>query len=255
MPKQLSPKAVFFRKNGNTIAVNNKELDIIESKVYKYLDNWLSKKFEVIQSEKIPDFNDSTLFYYISIMAATLYYRLPSSKLDLQSILEANFSDNISDIWLKNQVVSAFNLKLSEDDKCRFLKCIVPFVGLNLFGQNNFEPNMYYSTCDTDTPRFILSDWPIINRNAPINFTDIASLIIFPLTSKRLYYHIKGNFTTLGIKKVYAINLILAIQAERYFGCEDKEFLESVVEFYKDSHKYKINLVNARNELFDIICD
>lgn len=255
-PKQYYPRSIFFKNGGNTISVNNKDIDIIESEIYKYLDNILSRQFKIIQDNAKPDFADPALFYYINIMAATLYYRKPSSESErVSNLSQLNSLKNIQESWLETQIINAQNLNINQDDKYKFLSCLLPFIGLKLFGKNNFHPDTSYTTFNIRRPGFILSDYPIITQNPLNNFIDLASNLIFPLTSKRLFCCVEGVSKTINLKKVKSINLILAIQAKKYFCSEDKEILEMSVQLYKNAIKFNLDLVEARELLFNNILD
>jgi Protein of unknown function (DUF4238) len=250
--KPRSPKSIFFEPNRNTISVAGQEIDIIETTIFKYLDNLLAKRFKIIQESPIEEIHDNELIGCIDVMAATMYYRTPSTENLIDKFPQENLEKTTS-AFIKETITGISKLQISENDKNKLINCVLPFINSPFFGETIISKPGYFKILEIKNPHFILSDNPILYETLPKNFEDLTYSIIFPLTSNRIFYGIKSKTYSLNVKIIKSINLLLAIQAKTYFASSDKVFLEAVVNDYRKIKSLNFNIFSLIKEVFVMI--
>lgn len=247
-----SPKSIFYQFNRNTITLLGQEIDIIETEIFKYLDNFLAKHFQFIQKAPVKEVQNSYLMHYVLIMAATMYYRTPATESFIKNF-DLKDLDGISSPIIRNMISEKFNLRITESDRSKLINCIAPFINSYFFEEKPVPDHGYFKIFEVPNPCFILSDNPIINETIPKDFRDLTNSIIFPLTSKRAFYGLKGETNSFNDGIAKAINLILAIQAKQYFGSSSKVLLEIIVNAYKRTKFLKPDILYLIKEVFFMI--
>lgn len=249
--KPIYPKGIFFENDRNTIEVSGNRVDIIESQIFHYLDNLLAKRFKIIQSAPTTDIQTKELLQCIDLMSATIFYRLPAYDTKYTSFSPQDLN-SIQSPSMKKLICELLELKISVTDKSKLVNCIRPLINSYFYG-GNLRMHGYYKFVEQSKPHFILSDNPILYESIPKDFLSLTNSIIFPLNSNRVYFGLKGKANSFNNEIAVGMNLLLAIQAKRYFGSPNREFLEKIVIAYKKIDLKKVDILRLKKELFDML--
>lgn len=252
LPSKKSPKSIFYEFSKNNIIIEGKESDILETVIYKYLDDNLANYFKIVQSAEIEMVEQEDLISSIILMLASTYYRIPSTENWTNELTKNVIKNKLPDN--KREIVDKiFKSKISDEDKNKFFSTISLFLNFAATENKLFEGKQNFKIVDSQSSRFILSDYPIIYENSPINFIDLSSSLIFPLTEKRVYVGLNSSHFRFDFNAVCQINILLAFQAKQYFASTDKSFLNLVSTAYKDMKPFNKEINEMKKQLFDLI--
>lgn len=250
LPNTKSPKSIFFDWNKNTITIDKIETDFPEEFIYKYIDNTLSTILKNVQANSY----DSSDYNYeiidcIRSMAFFTFYRSPATKNIIESYINNNKLKYVE--FLRNRINDS--RKVSDRSWDALLKHLLPFIHSSLVDKKENEDMLYYQIVDCPNSKFILSDCPILFEDDSYQSL-LSNSIIFPLTSNRLYLGLRHKKYTFNLDVFVRINLLLAVQSNRYFSSSDKEFLTKIVTAYRIIKPVEeLGTIQYRSELFDTI--
>ena len=232
-----SPKSVFFEMNRNTLYFNGIPNDGLE-KLYAELDEVLSKHLrELTRSGTITE----EALISILLMASSMKWRLPAN-------------DNLFDAKDKEYPYEKLPVKITikKDDETdhteameylinsKFFKntkrLIFPFLpfyeNLNISEEKLLRvQNNSYVNSNTNIIS-ILGDVPLIESD--INNLDDFGNFILPLGNNETF--ICNDSQEKNVKNIaFYLNKDLAMfhQAQKYVVCKDKEYLQKIIETYK----------------------
>lgn len=252
LPSQKPPKSIFYEWNKNNIIIEGQKIDIIETKIYKYIDDIFATHIKEIQSAEIDKVEQQDFINRIILMIAITFYRIPATESWTTELTSDIIKNKLPD-ERKEIINKILKLRINEEDKNKIISSISVF--LNFFateskllkGKQNYKIVQSTNTC------FVLSDNPIIYEKPPIDFNDLSGSVIFPLTEKRVYYGLNNNHYSFDIDILKRINILLSFQAKQYFASTNKSFLEQIVIAYKLMKPFEQDISEMKKELFEMI--
>jgi len=249
LPSQKSPKSIFYEWNKNNIKIEGYEVDILESNIYRRIDDIFSNHFKIIQSAEIDEVEQLEFINRIILMIAVTFYRTPANE-----IWTSELTNDIIKNKLPNEkkeiIRRIMNLKISEEDKNKIISSIA--VSLSFFATENrlLKGKQNYKIVQSPQTSFILSDNPIIYESLPKDFNELSSSVIFPLTEKRVYFGLKNSNYTFDTQIIKQANIFLALQAKQYFASTNKIFLQEISNAYKIMKPFKQDIAEMKKGLF-----
>jgi hypothetical protein len=249
--KDFSPESHFFEKNGNTVFINNKADDFIETKYFSHTDNRIAILFDKIKNSEadtnfgLSDDDMPILQHFVSIM----FWRVPTNYEQIKYLLKTKdlkaFGLILKSTKTGEEVKDeSFENKLRNDPNFfKAIKHILPYVTFKrLF---DCRTPLRLQTVPEQLPA-ICSDNPIIFEESifpDLYFDDF----IFPISHKHVF--IRGKirddvYNTIKIK----IDLILLKQAKKYVSCTDQLYIEMLNKLFDDNYN---SIDELKKEVFN----
>lgn len=247
-----SPKSIFYEWNKYTLTVDGRKSDILEKYAYKYHEDIISKQFAKIQSKPINEIENQELVNHIYLMAVLTYYRTPATEKWTNQITQNNLKKDLPTFVL-DQINNIYDLQLNETDRKKFIDSIAPFLNFTMINDRGTKEEGYYKIIEASKTCFLLSDNPVIYRKPPQDYNDLTNTLIFPLTSRRVFYGLKESHYSFNNEIIKMINNLLTIQAKQYFASENKTILELYVNEFKTITPFQEQFQKLAKELFNII--
>lgn len=251
LSSQKSPKWLFYEKNKNNIKVNGHEVDILESKVYKYYDDIISKSFHKIQTDLIENIEQQDYISSIVFMILITLHRIPANEIWIKQLTNNLISNNVLPVEISSIIDQINDLEIDIEDKNKVISSISAFI--NFYATDLLKGKQNCKIVDSKQTCFILSDNPIIFEKSPTNLNELQRSVIFPLTETRVYYGLRNNHYTFNKDIIKRINILLAIQSKEYFASTNKLFLEEIVNAYKIIKPIENGDLIIKKELFEMI--
>ena len=234
----------FYEKHLNTVTFPKGETSDFLEDAYTDLENQSWNSLDAIRTSTINtdiQLSDKMNFYLFLLF---LHWRLPSNigfvdKLSEVALVENNDTMNFFNITDRNgkQAPEGFLKTVRESSAFKkSVKVLIPFAPFlkDKDWHKNLEKwRFLYSTDDKGW--YIVGDNPIIteghNDHNPIN---CLQEFIFPISGKILLVNIEPPLVK-GIPSETVMQFSIAIieRAKRFVACQDKEYLEILVELYK----------------------
>lgn len=231
--KSISPKAIFFETDRNTIDLDEKS-SVLEEEWYKKMDDRCSQVVRNLRENP----NEEGLLNNINLadiqfFILCLFWRIPKTDHAFERLFQESeiFFTNkngkkISDT-VKEQV-----LKQDWSYK-KFSRAVITLQALRDFTK---KPGQFYSQLiDKGEDLFLLGDYPMVFKKTPTTFDDLFHTDYYlPISSKRIFCkyendcELKFDFT-----KIIKLNAIIINQSVRYVCCSNSEYLERSVAYYK----------------------
>lgn len=252
LPSQKSPKSIFYEWNKNNIKIEGHEVDILESNIYKGIDDVLANHFKIIQNAEIDEVEQQEFINRVILMIAVTFYRTPANEIWTTELTNDIIKNKLPDE--EKQIIHRIsNLKISEEDKNKIISSISAFLNLSATENKLLKGKQNYKIVQTTQTCFVLSDNPIIYENLPTDFNELFSSVIFPLTEKRIYFGLKNNSYTFNAQIIKQVNIFLALQARRYFASTNKIFLQEILNAYKIMKPFEQDIGEMKKGLFEKI--
>jgi hypothetical protein len=251
--KLKSPRSIFFEQNRNTCFSGNEETDILETKLFSYLDNRFSIIIQELRNTDInSQYSRETLeeyFVFINFMKL----RNPIFDTLIENIFKNN---NFNDLGY--QIVNTENnLSIDEETIQKFhedelfikshsgILCVLPFIKDNqLTSEIINNHSFFYHGKNHDL--CLLSDNPVIFK-ADENSLKTFQEFIFPLSDTILSVYTKNKKNHFVNRQfLFQKDIALLHQAERFVCCKDEMYLKKCLKFYESL----INK-NYENEIID----
>jgi hypothetical protein len=249
-----TPDAAFFENNLNTVTFPDGNTSDFLEDLYSDMETSSWESLDNIRKSnsktpiKISD--KRSLFLFLSF----LHWRLPSN---------IDFVEQLSGKWfLDNNELDYFKLKSSTHEKVpdevkekiknspafkKTSKILIPWAPF--FKDNNWDVTLQYwrffYTGDEKT-WYIVGDNPLITKGEsdhdPVN---CLKEFVFPVSGKILLVNVNKTVSKdLPPECLVDCNISIFERAERFVACQDKNFLESLIKYYKLHAQYrKTNII------------
>ncbi len=261
LPKPLTPSAVFFENNLNTITSPNGETSDFLEGLYTDIENTTRDSLKSIRQSNpkcsIKLLDKMNFFSFLLF----LHWRLPSNikyveKLSKSFFLEGN---DFSFFQLKSKCGEEVpdEVKAAIKDSLAFkktAKLVIPFAP---FYKNNWVDklmNWRFSYTGDGQTWHLVGDNPIVTRGTndhdPI---DCLNEFIFPVSGNILLISV-NDLTQKELPPKFTVEFNVAIikRARRFVACQRLDFLKSLIGYYKmHAGAKKENIII--NEMFSIL--
>ncbi len=237
---EYSTKSHFFQENRNLIEVDGVSTDILETKMYKSLDDTIGLVFKEIETLGF-DFLTFENLLTLKMFISFLYWRIPTNDQLLQDTIDTNdfrslgfelkqkFGSNNSDIEMARD-------RFRNDPAFRkMISVILPFGKNNTFSiePHTGEEEMWKAIGYPKEGFYLSCDNPIITLRKDM-FYGKEQKLLFPVTySKLLYYGQTTNMKKLTPEFNIQMDLAIMHVAERYVCGPNKDYLEDIRRLYE----------------------
>ena len=254
------PKNKFVVNKLNTRTIHGKKDTFIEDVYFNEIDGLSSRvltKIKDTREEEI-SFSDKAEFAWF---ICNLFWRIPSSKKALTSILKNEGLENlVFDFCFDDQKVipkSEEELKilseiLNNNNLSKTHKLIMPFNSfysgeilaimknwneLNVLGENVL----------------VTGDNPFIRKNLKTNMGNVLGEFIFPISEKNLLTTSKEKLNVMNSELFTLINLAVLHQSDRFICCSSFNYLNQLRNIYADflHEKEEGSIINLVFECID----
>lgn len=238
---EFSPKTHFFEDGRNTVEVNGKMDDFIESVLYQKIDNDLAPTFEKIHKANGNFLSVENLFQLKSFIAF-LYWRVPKNDLLLEKLTQVLDFSQIG--FLIKDKATGKTITKEEEDRFRkdpaFVKMcslVLPFSTFNIPYVDG-EEHLWKAVYTTNNPLHLTCDYPVILAD-PKKFLAADQRLIMPVKSSGLLFYGK-DILSRELPPEFHIHVDLAIfhQAQRYVCGPNREYLNTIANMYAFYEKY-----------------
>jgi hypothetical protein len=254
---EYSTKSHFFEENRNLIEINGIESDILETAVYKDLDDTISQLFQRIRS-KGDDFLTFENLFTLKMFISFLYWRIPSKDELLNTVIEKyDFRELGIEITPIKRVedldIIAVKKMLKENPAFRKMySVILPFSPNNTFAiePHEGEELMWKAIGNNNEGLNLTCDNPIITLRKDLFYGE-EQMLLFPVTSQKLLFYGKtSKVDRLPVEFYIHSDLATMHVAERFVCGPNKLYMEKIRELY-NIRKYYNQTEKIIPELFD----
>lgn len=242
---EYSTKSHFFEENRNIIESNGAVTDILETKVYKSIDDDAGLLFKEIEDKGL-DFLTFKNLFPIKFFISFLHWRIPSNdKLLEETIEKIEFNELVfmATSTEDGRPISMLEFKKRFKNDSAFRKLVRIMLP---FGENNTftisphigEEDMWKAIGYPNEGFYLTCDNPIITLRKDM-FYGQGQKLLFPITSKKVIYYGETSRNT-ELPPNFNIQMDLAIMhvAERYVCGPNKKYLEDIKELYDIERRF-----------------
>lgn len=256
---EYSTKSHFFEENRNIIEVNGVSNDILETKMYKSLDDTIGMLFKDIERLGL-DFLTYKSLFTLKMFISFLYWRIPKNDDLIKSTIEnSDFGSLGFELTNENESFDkeeARNSFLNNPALRKMLCVVLPFSKNNTFSiePHQGEEKIWKGIGYPNEGFYLSCDNPIITLRNDMFYGE-GQKLLFPVTSRKLLYYGHTEVTQ-KLAPEFNIQMDLAIMhvAERYVCGPNKKYLEDIRNLYKIQVEYnKTHLIIP--ELFKFFDD
>jgi hypothetical protein len=243
-----SPDAAFFENNLNTVTFPKGDLSDFLENMYTEIENQSWDSLDRIRESTCKTPIELLDKMHVFLFLLFLYWRLPSNIAHVERLSEKAFIDggefdyfrlvNNSGQRAPREVTEM--LKNSQAFKKTF-KQIIPFIPFykDKDWAARLERWRFLYTGD-DKSWYIVGDTPIIVKvGSEHDFVNCLKEFMFPISGKILLINIDKPLNR-GLAPQFVIEFNTAIiqQARRFVACQNKDFLEALIKYYKLYARY-----------------
>lgn len=249
LPKPLTPNAVFFEKNLNTITLPKGEASDFPENLYAEIENqsWGSLDNIRRSNNKTPIQILDKMHLFLFLLF--LHWRLPSNIKYVEELSTKFFekgNNNLNYFYLKNknstkvskEIINKIKNSPAFKKSSKLMLPFAPFYTDNWSDRLNNKWRFLY-TGDGNS-WYLVGDNPIItkgeNDHDPVN---CLSEFVFPVSGNILLINTNNPINKgLPPKFVIKFNLSIIEKSRRFVACQNKDFLEKLIEHYKVYKKF-----------------
>lgn len=233
-----SPKQIFFEMNRNLLKLNNKDSDHIE-KDYIEIENLILPHYKKIVSQNGHANYEIQDILYLRLLSGLTYWRIPINDTEIEKHIsklsfEELFLGNVLQEPKNEQQFESLRTFINSPNFIKSNKIILPL--LESIKLNSFDDLDNWKLLYSKTPHFsVISDNPVILRTqcSINNFYETEQL--FPLSKETKLIFIKGSkVKEIRKETLRQIDQLHMVQAYRYIGSNNKEYLKFLINFYEE---------------------
>ena len=244
-----SPDATFFENNLNTVTLPNGSSSDFLEELYTDLENRCWRSLDTIRKSTFKNPINLLDRMHLFLFLSFLYWRLPSNIEFVEKLSEKAFLDNNEFDYFRLVNKNGGNapkeiaeiMKNSSAFKKSFRQ-VVPFIPF--FKDKDWAvklENWRFLYTGDEKSWYIVGDNPIIVKGGNVHdFVNYLKEFVFPISGKILLVNI-NNPLNKGLPPEFAIQYNTAIieKAQRFVACNNKDFLEALIKYYKFYVQYE----------------
>lgn len=239
--KLFSPSSHFFTKHGNTVDIEDRNPDFLETDHYSPLDNEVALLFEKIKtSSNLNKFGLSDLdVVKLDYFFAQLFWRNPKHNDRLKELIKLNplksFGFKVVDS--NNNEVDSTEVEKIFKNKQDSYKLIKYWLPLATF-KNTLTHNQNFHIIPFPTKGLpgLLGDNPIIFKDPNNDNTYIEDLVV-PITKEIVYIRTSSLDNKFHSSTKVLIDLLQLRQANEFVCCTDKNYINQLNSLFESKIK------------------
>jgi hypothetical protein len=262
LPRPLTPNTAFFKNNLNTVTFPEGDSSDFLEDLYTDIENQSWGPLDTIRKSNIKTSIELLDKMHLFLFLLFLHWRLPSNIEHVEELSKKFFvadNKNLNCFTLKSK--SGENVPKEIADKIKnspafkkSSKLIIPFAP---FYDDSWSERLgnwrFLYTGDGDN-WYLVGDNPIVTRgDSDCDPVNCLKEFIFPVSGKILLINVNKPINK-GFPPEFVVqyNISIIERAQRFVACQNKDFLESLIKYYKVYDQFgKTNTIIT--EVFNIL--